>query len=255
MKIQDIQNIPAHIINLDRHPELLESSKKELEKMGLRDIRRAKAIDGKLQESYVEERLRQLGCPITNFKNYGYAALGITILDMLQEFLAGTDEYIWTFEDDIILHSNFHEEFDKLHELRLEDFDMCYFGAAILGGDSAVVAEQTKNARQAGKAWVTISASIWQFHAVLWNRVAAGAYVEFAQNMMVTDYYMPVLVPNKLMALKRPPLRRICLIADRNTASNRELLKHIVGKYETCGLIYQRTGIPVGIPWSQRTSS
>jgi GR25 family glycosyltransferase involved in LPS biosynthesis len=158
-------------------------------------------------------------------------------LDILKEFLNSSEQYMWSFEDDIILHSEFHEEFKKIDNLSLNDFDLLYLGSAPHKTDEEIIGFDKK--------WMYMDSVTWQTHALLWNRRAAEVYVGMVDKLKTIDYFLTWVVPQNLKKQNLPALRQVCFLHSYETSDNNQKMKVISsGKYKCRGLIYQLKDLP-----------
>lgn len=123
----DIKNIPAYIINLDRHPERYTTAKHCLTSTGFTNITRWSAPDGSLMNP--QHQLEELGIlDFSRFNNLGEQGCALAHMQVLKDMLASKDQYRLIFEDDIIVHSKFHQLFESLKHLSLDSFDVLFLG-------------------------------------------------------------------------------------------------------------------------------
>jgi hypothetical protein len=105
-----------YCINLDRRPDRWENVQKEFKRIGIENVERFPAVDGKkLSINNTSLVPGNVGCVLSHLE----------ITKKAKEL--GLKNYL-VFEDDVQFHKDFKKLFDKFYNQVPTDWDMIYFG-------------------------------------------------------------------------------------------------------------------------------
>jgi len=124
---EDLKHIPCYVINLDGQESKWLITKQRLQDLGFSNINRYSAVDGKLTNPTIELQKKYDVNWFENFKNKSEQACALSHLNLLSEMTQKNEEYRLIFEDDIIIHSDFHEKFKQLKIIK-NSFDVLFLG-------------------------------------------------------------------------------------------------------------------------------
>lgn len=127
LTFEDLKHVPCYVINLDGQEDKWHLTNQRLKDLGFVDIKRYSAVNGKLINP-VAELKQQYGVTwFDNFKNKSEQACALSHLNLLNDMLQKNEKYRLIFEDDIIIHSSFHQKFKQLKILK-DSFDVLFLG-------------------------------------------------------------------------------------------------------------------------------
>lgn len=126
VNFRNIKDIPAYIISTDKNINRFESSKKLLLELGFTNINRWKGLDSETENPHTV--LKSKNIRVTSFKNKGEMSCALAHIELLEDMLSKEEPYRLIFEDDIIVHTKFHEYINQLDNLRFTDFDVLFLG-------------------------------------------------------------------------------------------------------------------------------
>lgn len=118
----------AVCINLDRRPDRWELAQEEFKKIGLSNVKRISAVDGKDIGPIGPINAGANGCRMSHLKVLNYA---------IEKDL----DAILVLEDDIEFTENFHEKFSKIESQIPEEFDFLYLGVNPASGHQEMVTD------------------------------------------------------------------------------------------------------------------
>jgi Glycosyltransferase family 25 (LPS biosynthesis protein) len=128
----------TYVLNLDRRPDRLNAMKRSLNKLGIYNWSKFTAIDGKKEPHYTEwsnyrkQRMTQMEKRRYHRKaiaSAGSWAILKSMYLMLRDALEKKYETILVFQDDLLFHKNYIEEFLSIPERVPKNWKLLYLGA------------------------------------------------------------------------------------------------------------------------------
>lgn len=137
MNIEDLYNSVVFIINLDRCPERLAFSKKNIENAGFKSemIHRFKAIDAKSDDlvgAWAKHGSPKFDKGDTEFESYsGKQGCMLSHLDLWKFMIDSNIKIATVFEDDVCFHKDWARLSKAYLEITPNNFDLLYLGGQI----------------------------------------------------------------------------------------------------------------------------
>lgn len=184
MKIEHV-----YLINLDRRPDRLEKSKKQLDALGI-EFERISAIDGQTLDIILP--------PQTDAKRWNKSAYALTqtTINILKDAEEKGYENILILEDDIVIHPLYDISIDSyLTEVNFK-FDFLFLGYTIMGNPPKYFTSR----------WDKIL-SMCSCHAYIINKHMITPYRTLLEKLdNPIDYYVNVIVASRMNSFCAIPL-------------------------------------------------
>ena len=231
------KDFKGYVINLDRNPWRYTEALRKLSDVGFTNIERVSAVDYKTRD--VNAEIRCMGTQhLERFVNDAEIAVALSHFKAMHMFLAGTDEYCFIFEDDVVPLPNFRELAD-FHDIYYGEFDLLCFGGAysapsyIFWGIDDV--GQLRTAHENNSTHIS-DCCFWQAHAYLINRKAAYSLLQDYGNWTSSEEYRHPHIDVYLSAHRGIRNKLIC---NQKINDVGQYMQGVKFAHRLCGIMFQ----------------